>query len=126
MILLTNANPRIEIYDMRLLAILDKCQRLIERGDARMADLARFLGKNWNQCHEWIVKRNHQPNAEVALGMLEFIATHDKSSGEEIAYEGNRLIVNGRQLTQGEYDLWMENQMLKTMLASRIGKNDEE
>ena len=90
-----------------------------------MADLARFLGKNWNQCHEWIVKRNHQPNAEVALGMLEFIATHDKSSGEEIAYEGDRLIVNGRQLTQGEYDLWMENQMLKTMLASRIGKNDE-
>ena len=125
MILLTNANPRIEIYDMRLLAILDKCQRLIESGDARMADLARFLGKNWNQCHEWIVKRNHQPNAEVALGMLEFIATHDKSSGEEIAYEGDRLIVNGRQLTQGEYDLWMENQMLKTMLASRIGKNDE-
>ena len=125
MILLTNANPRIEIYDMRLLAILDKCQRLIERGDARMADLARFLGKNWNQCHEWIVKRNHQPNAEVALGMLEFIATHDKSSGEEIAYEGDRLIVNGRQLTQGEYDLWMENQMLKTMLASRVGKNDE-
>ena len=107
---------------MRLTAILDKTQRVIDRGDARMTDLARFLGKNWNQCHEWIVKRNHLPNAEVALGMLHFIAINDRSSEKEIKLEQidgeNKISIDGRELTEVEHDLWIENNMLKTILAN--------
>ena len=122
---LTNARSRIELYEMRLQAVLDKLQRLIDRGDARMADLARFLGKNWNQCHEWVVKRNHLPNAEVALGIIHFIAIYDKTAGKQVQYSDDRkLIVDGRELTETEQDLWMENQMLKTMLASQINSDD--
>lgn len=119
---LTNAKARINIYEMRLTAILDKTQRVIDRGDARMTDLARFLGKNWNQCHEWIVKRNHLPNAEVALGMLHFIAINDRSSEKEIKLEQidgeNKISIDGRELTEVEHDLWIENNMLKTILAN--------
>lgn len=119
---LTNAKARINIYEMRLTAILDKTQRVIDRGDARMTDLARFLGKNWNQCHEWIVKRNHLPNAEVALGMLHFIAVNDRSSEKEIKFEQidgeNKISIDGRELTEVEHDLWTENNMLKTILAN--------
>jgi hypothetical protein len=123
---LTNATNRIELYEMRLQAILDRTQRVIERGDARMADLARFLGKNWNQCHEWLVKRNHLPNAEVALGMMHFIAVYDKSGGRDVRFSDNqKIMVDGRELTEWENDLWVENQMLKTMLASQVGKNDK-
>lgn len=125
---LTSAELRINLYEMRLQAILDKTQRIIGRGDARMADLARFLGKNWNQCHEWLVKRNHLPNAEVALGMMHFIAVYDKSGGREIRYEQsdgkNKLILDGRELSTAEHDLWVENAMLKTMLAQQIGNAD--
>jgi hypothetical protein len=111
---------------MRLQAILDRTQRVIERGDARMADLARFLGKNWNQCHEWLVKRNHLPNAEVALGMMHFIAVYDKSGGRDVRFSDNqKIMVDGRELTEWENDLWVENQMLKTMLASQVDKNDK-
>jgi hypothetical protein len=124
---LTNANNRIEIYEMRLQAILDRTQRVIERGDARMADLARFLGKNWNQCHEWLIKRNHLPNAEVALGMMHFIAIYDKSGGRDVRFSDNqKIMVDGRELTEWESDLWIENQMLKTMIASQVGKHDKE
>lgn len=123
---LTNATNRIELYEMRLQAILDRTQRVIERGDARMADLARFLGKNWNQCHEWLVKRNHLPNAEVALGMMHFIAVYDKSGGRDVRFSDNqKIMVDGRELTEWENDLWVENQMLKTMLASQVDKNDK-
>ena len=123
---LTNAKARINIYEMRLTAILDKTQRVIDRGDSRMTDLARFLGKNWNQCHEWIVKRNHVPNAEVALGMLHFIAINDKSGGHEISYEQidgkNKITLNGRELSEVEHDLWIENNMLKTIMAQNYSK----
>jgi hypothetical protein len=111
---------------MRLQAILDKTQRVIDRGDARMADLARFLDKNWNQCHEWIVKRNHLPNAEVALGMMHFIAIHDKSGGHEVRYEqtedGNKIYLDGKALSETEHDLWVENNMLKTIMAQDYSK----
>ena len=123
---LTSAMSRINLYEMRLQAILDKTQRVIDRGDARMADLARFLDKNWNQCHEWIVKRNHLPNAEVALGMMHFIAIHDKSGGREVRYEqtedGNKIYLDGRQLSETEHDLWVENNMLKTIMAQDYSK----
>lgn len=121
---LTNASNRIELYEMRLQAILDRTQRVIERGDARMADLARFLDKNWNQCHEWLIKRNHLPNAEVALGMMHFIAVYDKSGGRDVRFSDNqKIMVDGRELTEWENDLWVENQMLKTMLASQVGND---
>lgn len=109
---------------MRLDAVLDKTQRVINRGDARMTDLARFLGKNWNQCHEWIVKRNHVPNAEVALGMMHFTAINDKSSGRNISYdqESKEMTIDGKKLSDVEHDLWMENNMLKTLMASDYGK----
>lgn len=122
---LTSSINRIQLYEMRLEAVLDKLQRLIDRGDARMADLARFLDKNWNQCHEWVVKRNHLPNAEVALGIMHFIAIYDKTAGKQVQYNDDRkIIVDGRELTETEQDLWMENQMLKTMLASQINSDD--
>lgn len=121
---LTNASHRIVLYEMRLDAVLDKTQRVINRGDARMTDLARFLGKNWNQCHEWIVKRNHVPNAEVALGMMHFTAINDKSSGRNISYdqESKEMTIDGKKLSDVEHDLWMENNMLKTLMASDYGK----
>ena len=121
---LTNARHRIVLYEMRLDAVLDKTQRVINRGDARMTDLARFLGKNWNQCHEWIVKRNHVPNAEVALGMMHFTAINDKSSGRIISYdqESKEMTIDGKKLSDVEHDLWMENNMLKTLMASDYGK----
>lgn len=121
---LTNASHRIVLYEMRLEAVLDKTQRVINRGDARMTDLARFLGKNWNQCHEWIVKRNHVPNAEVALGMMHFTAINDKSSGRNISYdqESKEVTIDGKKLSDVEHDLWMENNMLKTLMASDYGK----
>lgn len=89
-----------------------------------MTDLARFLGKNWNQCHEWIVKRNHVPNAEVALGMMHFTAINDKSSGRSISYdqESKEMTIDGKKLSNVEHDLWMENNMLKTLMASDYGK----
>lgn len=120
---LTNASHRIVLYEMRLEAVLDKTQRVINRGDARMTDLARFLGKNWNQCHEWIVKRNHVPNAEVALGMMHFTAINDKSSGRNISYdqESKEVTIDGKKLSDVEHDLWMENNMLKTLMASDYG-----
>ena len=123
---LTGARSRINIYEMRLTAILDKTHRVISRGDARMADLARFLGKNWNQCHEWIVKRNHLPNAEVALGMMHWIALHDKSGGREIRYEqteeGNKIFLDEKELSSTEHDLWVENNMLKTIMAQNYNR----
>ena len=94
-----------------------------------MSDLARHLGKNWNQCHEWIVKRNHKPSAEVALGMMDFIAINDKSNSRNIEHKAtdgfSELFVDGRKLTELERDLWIENNMLKTMIASQIGKHDK-
>lgn len=113
---------------MRLNAILDKTHRVISRGDAKMSDLARFLDKNWNQCHEWLVKRNHKPSAEVALGMIHFVALNDKSSGNEITYEGNekgvkKVWLNGKMITPIEYDLYVENNLLKSILAQGTNEN---
>jgi len=96
--------------------IIDKTDRLIKRKEAKMADLARFLGKNWNQCHEWLVKRKHDPSAEVVLGMLHFCALHDTSNGEITIHEGDHY-VDGRLMSSTEYDLWMQNNHLKSILA---------
>lgn len=102
--------------------ILDKTARLIKRKDAKMADLARFLGKNWNQCHEWLIKKKYEPSAEVVLGMLHFLAIHDKSHGEITIVDG-RHIIDGRAMSEIEKDLWMENSHLKAILAGAINEH---
>lgn len=99
--------------------LIARVERLINRGDARMCDLAQFLGKNWNQCHEWIVKKNHKPSAEVALGMAAFVAMNDQTS-KEVEMQGSDLIINGRKTTNQEKDLWMENSTLRTMVSTAL------
>lgn len=101
--------------------IIEKTGRLIARKDAKMADLARFLNKNWSQCHEWLVKKRYEPSADVALGMLHFCALHDRSHGEITIHEGTHYI-NGRAMSDEEKDLWMENNHLKAILAGAINE----
>jgi len=96
--------------------IIEKTARVIARKDAKMADLARFLGKNWNQCHEWLIKRKYEPSAEVVLGMLHFVSLHDKSNGIVTIDEGNHYI-NDRLMTAEEKELWMQCNHLKAILA---------
>lgn len=101
--------------------IIEKTARLIARKDAKMADLARFLGKNWNQCHEWLVKKKYEPSAEVVLGMLHFLALHDRSNGEVSIHEGVHYL-DGQAMTDRERDLWLQNNHLKAILAGAINE----
>jgi len=100
--------------------IIDKTARLIARKDAKMADLARFLNKNWNQCHEWLIKKKYEPSAEVVLGMLHFVAVHDKSHGEVTIDSDGTYYFDDRAMSDKEKELWQENNHLKAILAGRM------
>ena len=65
------------------------------------------------------------PTQEVALGMMHFIAIYDKSGGKEIQLSDNKFLIDGKELSPTEHELWVENTMLKTMLAQQIGENEK-
>ena len=98
--------------------VLNEVAETIKEGE-RMADLARFLGKSWSQCSEWIKDRKYQPSAEVILRMIEWCAIKNPSSyGEAKIEDMEKVYLNGKELNQLEKELYLENWALKKIIQN--------
>ena len=115
--LMTDDKKRIE-------ALLDRVNKVLESG-VRMADLARYLGKSWSQCSEWIKTKRYTPNAEVALAMQEWCAMHEPMLGKKINMEKQedgsvRLTMDGIELSELEKELWFENHAMRQLVGAKL------
>ena len=123
---------RIDIYGSPINNVwMSKMDALIERvnavidGGVRMADLAKYLGKSWSQCSEWVRTRRYTPNAEVALAMQDFCAIHEPMLNKKIQMEKRedgsvKLTMDGKELSELEQELWFENHAMRQLVGAKL------
>lgn len=109
---------------LRVDALIKRVNNIID-GGVRMADLARYLGKSWSQCSEWVRTKRYTPNAEVALAMQEWCAMHEPLLGKSLNMEKRddgsiRLTMDSKDLTPLEQELWFENHSMRQLLGAKL------
>ena len=105
-------------------ALLVRAKQILSERNLRISDLAKFVGVNWNQCHEWL-EGKHRPSGEYVLLILEWIGTHDTLSGHKVSMkrdkQGNPCLYNKeRKLSPFECDLWFEANAAKQLLTGKL------
>ena len=109
---------------LRVDALIKRVNKIID-GGVRMADLARYLGKSWSQCSEWVRTKRYTPSAEVALAMQEWCAMHEPMLGKSLNMEKRddgsiRLTMDNEDLTALEQELWSENHSMRQLLGAKL------
>jgi hypothetical protein len=52
--------------------LLDDIQRILKKQKRTIADLARDLGRDYNQVYQWLEVRRFDPSAEATLSLMEW------------------------------------------------------
>ena len=100
-------------------ALLDRAAEIISTGRGRMAGLARHVGVQWSQCHEWVVQKKYKPSGEYSLRILEWVICHEDGTSQKVQLQDNTLhTIDGRKLEKLEADLWLELQAARQLLST--------
>lgn len=61
----------------RLKKLIDRVQSVMKRDKLTVMDVTKAIKYPYNQVHNWISTRKHQPGAEATLALEEFLKLHE-------------------------------------------------